>query len=122
MLQWVDKRIISNRQCAETFGTNVVVPSTMCGVGWHSGSQTTCNGDSGRPMICVYRLFFDTHLYILKTGGPLVMEEKGAWTQIGIVSFVSNRGCNAGDPAGYVRTSAFINWIAINTGIPMRTL
>lgn len=47
MLQWVDKRIISNRQCSQTFGSNVVISSTMCGIGWKSDSQTTCNGDSG---------------------------------------------------------------------------
>lgn len=120
MLQWVDKRIISNRQCLQTFGSSVVISSTMCGVGWDSNSHTTCNGDSGK---CQHRyhVWCDAKHSFLPTGGPLVTEEKGGWTQIGIVSFVSNRGCSSGDPAGYVRTAAFLNWIAINTGIPIRT-
>lgn len=98
-LQWVDKRIISNGQCTQTYGPAVVLRSTVCTIGWEQSEQSTCNGDSG---------------------GPLVIDEGGVSTQIGIVSFVSNQGCGAGYPAGYVRTTAFLGWIASQTGIPIR--
>lgn len=56
----------------------------------------------------------------MATGGPLVLNEGDFWTQIGIVSFVSNKGCSSGHPAGYVRITSFLNWISIHTGIPLR--
>jgi len=98
-LNWVDKRIISNDQCSRSYGPTVVLPSTLCTLGWENNSQSTCNGDSG---------------------GPLLIDEGGLWTQIGIVSFVSNQGCASGHPAGYIRTTSFLNWISINTGIAIR--
>lgn len=58
--------------------------------------------------------------YTLTLGGPLVINEGGVWTQVGIVSFVSNKGCTSGHPSGYVRTTSFLNWIAVYTGIPIR--
>lgn len=98
-LKWVDKRIISNSQCTKTYGPAVVLMSTVCTIGWDYNGQSTCNGDSG---------------------GPLVIDEGGIWTQIGVVSFVSNQGCGAGHPAGYVRTTSFLNWVSTQTGIPIR--
>lgn len=75
------------------------MPSTICAIGWESNDQSTCNGDSG---------------------GPLVIDEGGVYTQIGIVSFVSNQGCASGHPAGYVRLTSFLNWISKNAGIKIR--
>lgn len=98
-LQWVDKRIISNSQCTRTYGPSVVLMSTVCTIGGQYNEQGTCNGDSG---------------------GPLIIDEGGVWTQIGVVSFVSNQGCGSGYPAGYVRTTSFLNWIAMHTGIRIR--
>lgn len=47
------------------------------------------------------------------SGGPLVLaEEDGILSQIGVVSFVSNRGCSSKDPSGYVRPGFFLDWIA----------
>lgn len=132
LLKWVDKRIITNRQCSQTFGSRVIIPSTMCGIGWEYDGQSTCNGDSGiLSYLLEIKLFSDTQIHSpkknltnfqpLPTGGPLVIDEGGIWTQIGIVSFVSNRGCSSGDPSGYVRTTSFLNWISIHTGIPIRS-
>lgn len=98
-LQWVDNRIISSSQCRKTYGPSVVLLSTLCTIGWNYNEQSTCNGDSG---------------------GPLVIDEGGIWTQIGVVSFVSNQGCGSGHPAGYVRTTSFLNWISMHTGISIR--
>lgn len=53
-LNWVDKRIISNERCVETFGPKIVISSTICGIGWENDGQNTCNGDSGKTLISVY--------------------------------------------------------------------
>lgn len=95
----MDKRIISNSQCIRTYGPSVVLLSTVCTIGWNFNEESTCNGDSG---------------------GPLVFDEGGVCTQIGIVSFVSNQGCSSGHPAGYIRTTSFLNWISSQTGVPIR--
>lgn len=92
----------------------------MCGIGWESGDQNACNGDSG-----MFENSFcgDIHLFLrffFVLGGPLVLNENGIWTQIGVVSFVSNKGCSSGHPAGYARTTSFLNWISVHTGIPTR--
>lgn len=72
----------------------------MCAVGWERTNQNVCQGDSG---------------------GPLVIEENGTYLQIGVVSFVSNRGCSTGDPSGYIRTASYLEWIAQQTGVMLRT-
>lgn len=98
-LNWVHVRIIPNTQCAATYGTSVVVPSVICALGWDFNSQSTCNGDSG---------------------GPLIIHEGTVATQIGVVSFVSSAGCASGHPSGYMRTSSFLAWINSHTGIAIR--
>lgn len=50
-LNWVDKRIISNDQCTRSYGPSIVLPSTLCTLGWDNNSQSTCNGDSGGPLL-----------------------------------------------------------------------
>ncbi|XP_058815081.1 collagenase-like [Topomyia yanbarensis] len=93
---WVNIRVISNAACAAVYGSSVVVASTICGTGAQQANQSTCQGDSG---------------------GPLTIQEGGASTQIGVVSFVSSAGCTSGHPSGYVRTTHFRNWINQQTGI-----
>lgn len=44
-LNWVDKRIISNDQCTRSYGPSIVLPSTLCTLGWENNSQSTCNGN-----------------------------------------------------------------------------
>lgn len=98
-LNWVEKRIIANDQCSQTYGPTVILPSTMCAIGWQNNDESTCNGDSG---------------------GPLAIDDGGVHVQIGIVSFVSNKGCSSGHPAGYVRISSYLDWISKIAHIPMR--
>jgi secreted trypsin-like serine protease len=98
-LRYTTVRIITNAVCQQTFGTNVVIASTICAVGDPSTSQSTCSGDSG---------------------GPMVINEGGTWTQVGVVSFVSNAGCAIGHPSGYVRTASFLSWINSHTGVAVR--
>lgn len=80
------------------YGTSVIKDSTLCAIGAERTNQNVCQGDSG---------------------GPLVTQENGGYIQIGIVSFVSNRGCSTGDPSGYIRTASYLGWIAQQTGIRM---
>ena len=48
------------------------------------------------------------------SGSPLVIDNGITYTQIGIVSFVSNRGCSTGYPSGYARVPYFLDWIKTN--------
>nr|CAD7575234.1 unnamed protein product [Timema californicum] len=93
-LNFVNLNIITNAVCAQTYGTAVIVGSTICASG--AGGRSTCNGDSG---------------------GPLVLNQASGYLQIGVVSFVSGAGCASGNPSGYVRTGHFLSWISANTGI-----
>lgn len=96
ILQWVHLRVIGNGECASVYGGDVIRDITICTRGWAHGAQGTCGGDSG---------------------GPLILDDR---THIGVVSFVSGRGCEAGDPQGFVRTTQYIDWISQNTGIGIR--
>lgn len=53
-------------------------------------------------------------------GGPLVLCDRNGHTLIGIGSFISNAGCAAGHPAGFVRISAYVRWISQTASIPFR--
>jgi len=51
------------------------------------------------------------------SGGALVIDNGGNFTQIGVVSFGSSRGCASGAPSGYARVTSFRNWIRQHTGL-----
>lgn len=40
---------------------------------------------------------------------------RGKTTQVGVTSFVSGAGCEAGYPHAYSRVTEFLDWIAENT-------
>lgn len=67
-------------------GGKVIQTTTICVRG--SGSNNVCYGD---------------------IGGGLVLNESGIWTQIGIISFISDRGCSVGHPSGYIRTANYVD-------------
>jgi len=97
VLQYADLKVISNAQCAQEYG-NIISSKIICCAA--PGGLSTCNGDSG---------------------GPLVKRESdGTVTHIGVVSFVSSRGCGSGAPSGYDRTASFLDWISAKTGIAIR--
>ncbi|XP_058122741.1 chymotrypsin BI-like [Anopheles ziemanni] len=100
ILKFEHMRIISNTECSNVYGSSIIRNTTLCAIGWERSNQNVCQGDSG---------------------GPMVMQHNGgSWIQIGIVSFVSSRGCSTGDPSGYIRTVNYLNWISETTGL--RTL
>jgi chymotrypsin len=90
-LRSVQNNIITNAVCAATFGTSVVVDSTICIA--TTGGRGTCNGDSG---------------------GPLTVAEAGGRLQVGVVSFGAAAGCEQNFPAGFARVTSFRQWIANN--------
>lgn len=100
-LMYVNVRVIGNSECAAMYGTDIVRTFTLCSRGWDSNKQSTCQGDSGGPLVT-----YDNDL-----NENII---------IGVVSFVSNRGCEAEDPAGFVRVTSYLDWIRQNTGIQIR--
>lgn len=94
ILNYVQLRTISNQECKNYFNSNLILDNVVCCDGRQI--QSTCNGDSG---------------------GPLIQEINGVWTHVGIVSFVSTRGCAVGYPSGFIRTASVLDFIYTNTGI-----
>ncbi|XP_046969194.1 collagenase-like isoform X2 [Vanessa cardui] len=84
----VNLQVITNAVCANTFGSSVIVSSTLC-VATTNG-QSTCGGDSG---------------------GPLAIGSGNSRTLIGITSFGSAAGCTRGFPAAFARVTSFASWI-----------
>ncbi|XP_017775144.1 PREDICTED: transmembrane protease serine 9-like [Nicrophorus vespilloides] len=89
VLRKVDLTVISNRDCNAAYG--VITDTQICSAG--EGSKGPCNGDSG---------------------GPLVVNSD---KQVGIASFVTDFGCEAGWPAGYCRVSKYLDWIAEHSDV-----
>ncbi|XP_023942812.2 collagenase-like [Bicyclus anynana] len=80
-------RVISNAECAKTYGS-FIVPATLC-VGTSYG-QNTCAGDSG---------------------GPLAVGIGADRKLIGITSFGHAADCESGQPTGFARVTSFASWI-----------
>jgi nucleoid DNA-binding protein len=70
-------------------------PSVIC-TNNKQGTEGFCYGDNGAPL--------------------MIKKPNGRWTAIGAASFVIN-GCQSGDPNGFTRLTANLDWIAKKTGI-----
>jgi secreted trypsin-like serine protease len=92
-LMWIQCPVITNAVCAQTFGSSIIINSTLC-IRCPSG-RGTCNGDSG---------------------GPLIRRLSNCDQLIGVVNFGSSAGCAVGHPAGFARVSFFRPWIQSHTG------
>ncbi|XP_011188919.1 brachyurin [Zeugodacus cucurbitae] len=90
-------QIINNSQCADVFGTSVVIPSTLCAKGENGTDMSICSGDSGGPLI--------------------TRDTNGNWMQIGINSFVAQDMCTMMYPSGYARLTSFLGYISQVTGM-----
>ncbi|XP_047523618.1 collagenase-like [Pieris napi] len=82
--------VISNQACSSTYGSNVIIDSTLCTSG--ADGVGPCLGDSG---------------------GPLDYSYEGIRYLIGVSSFVADRGCDAGLAAGFSRVTSFSTWIRV---------
>jgi secreted trypsin-like serine protease len=81
--------IISNSVCRVS--SSIVIDSTLCMS--TAGGRGSCRGDSG---------------------GPLTIQSRGQLVQVGVVSFGSSQGCEAGIPDGYARVTSFRQWVEDN--------
>ncbi len=88
LLKKLESQIISNDEC-KTHLDSAVVDATIC-AGMLGASESTCNGDSG---------------------GPLMVPFRGRWVQVGIVSFGTNI-CY--QPTAYARVSALVDHALAN--------
>ncbi|KAJ8918108.1 hypothetical protein NQ315_011565 [Exocentrus adspersus] len=84
--------VMGNEECAKYYGS-IIQESTMCTHGFNQVGG--CGGDSGGPF--VERWYYQY--------------------QIGIVSFISSKGCDKGDPTGFSRITSFRKWIDENTDV-----
>lgn len=98
-LRYARTRIIANTQCAQFYGNAVVHNGALCTLGFDFNAQGPCSNDNG---------------------GPLAIREGNIYTLVGVASFLSNGGCGAGHPAGYVRISMLTQWISQQAGISTR--
>lgn len=98
-LRYVNVQGITNEVCTQTYG-DIITSRLLCTHGYPNVTQGSCTGDSG---------------------GPLILENEGAApTLVGMVSFVSSRGCAVGDPQGFTRVGSYIDYISNITGIAIR--
>ncbi|KAJ8719735.1 hypothetical protein PYW08_011910 [Mythimna loreyi] len=81
-------QVVNEVDCQGIYGPEFVTHSTICTSG--RGGVGPCIGDSGGPLV------------LNRNTGPIL---------IGVVSFVSGAGCQAGLPAAYARVTSFNNWI-----------
>ena len=84
ILKKLKAEIISNDECKTHLSENIL-ETTIC-AGKLGSSESTCNGDSG---------------------GPLMVPFRGRWIQVGIVSFGTNI-CY--QPTAFARVSALVNY------------
>lgn len=83
--------VVSNAECAALYGTNTIFAGIICTSTLIGGAQgAICSGDFG---------------------GPLFIGDGTGRTLIGVANFVSSRGCDVGDPAGFARVNHHAAWI-----------
>lgn len=97
-LRFAHQRVISNTQCLQHFSSQFIQASTMCATGINNSLQTPCFGDRG---------------------GALVSHIAGTWKLVGLTSLFHGGGCNGIAPAGYTRVTSHLQWVSVNTGIPI---
>ncbi|XP_071516902.1 brachyurin-like [Panulirus ornatus] len=88
VLRQVDVYVMSNADCNTAFG--IITDGNICIDS--TGGRGTCNGDSGGP---------------LNYNG----------VTLGITSFGSAAGCQAGHPDAFTRVYYFLDWIRTYTGV-----
>ncbi|KAK4874415.1 hypothetical protein RN001_013775 [Aquatica leii] len=91
ILNFVTLTTTSNTICESVYGSSIT-EGTLCCLG--APEHSTCNGDSGGPLIRV--------------------DENGRARHVGVISFVHIQGCASGNPSGYSRTQFYGDWI-LNT-------
>lgn len=93
-LNKVELIAVTHKECRKAYGALFVMKSTLCAKYSTKKGQSTCSGDSGGPLV-----------YVNETTKFLV----------GVTSFVSGKGCDSGELAGFTRVSSQHDWIETNT-------
>ncbi|XP_047106453.1 brachyurin-like [Schistocerca piceifrons] len=93
-LKYVDMVVISNSECSELY-PGAIDDDVICALGNPDGSP--CSGDSG--------------------GALVYKASDGVWTQVGIVSFGSDTGCENSYPEVFTKVSHYLDWISENAGV-----
>ncbi|CAB3379401.1 Hypothetical predicted protein [Cloeon dipterum] len=96
-LNYVVLPVISNTECLSYYGSSVIDSTLCCAT---QTNQSHCKGDSGGPLVYT--------------------DSDGSVVQIGVVSYGSIYGCDAG-PNGYARVSSFLNWMSATIGTDLAT-
>lgn len=91
-LQYVEVPILDNEKCSLEFDR--VVDTMICID--TTGHKSVCNGDSG---------------------GPLVYRDGDVNYLVGSTSFGSGMGCELDFPAVFTRTTSYLDWIEMHTGL-----
>ncbi|XP_053684521.1 brachyurin-like [Sabethes cyaneus] len=97
VVMYTSNPILTNADCQSSWNAIIIQAQNICLSG--DGGRSVCNGDSG---------------------GPLAVREDGRSLQVGIASFVHATGCASGFPAGFVRVSHYLSWIAENSDVTLR--
>ncbi|XP_047023731.1 collagenase-like [Helicoverpa zea] len=90
-LRDVNVTVMSNSQCQETY-KSLVTNDIVCSSG--EGGRGACGGDQGGPLVL--------RRNVLANGNDLL---------VGVVSFMSIHGCEAGYPTGHTRVTSYLHWI-----------
>ncbi|KAH8365741.1 hypothetical protein KR093_003948, partial [Drosophila rubida] len=90
-MQCVDLQVMSNGECAQTYGSGTIGDNIIC-LRTPDG-KSTCSGDSG---------------------GPLVSHDGNKL--IGVTNF-GTTSCTSGAPVGFQRVTYHLDWIRDRTGI-----
>ncbi|XP_058054515.1 brachyurin-like [Anopheles bellator] len=97
VVRFTTNPVMTNAECISRWNTALIQAQNVCLSG--ANGRSSCNGDSG---------------------GPLAVQDAGASTQIGIVSFGSAAGCSVGMPSVYARVTHFLGWIEANSDFVAR--
>lgn len=93
-LQWANQISISNSDCSKAYNRSIISPTFICTRG-PNAIESTCNGDSG---------------------GPLIRRYNEKFQLVGVLSFGGGKslGCTNNIPTGFSRTSSYLDFIDKN--------
>jgi secreted trypsin-like serine protease len=96
-LQRIHTTTMTNSACRMAdFVFFLLVSSNHVCIETHGGAKSVCNGDSG---------------------GPLLRWDGDRYSQIGVVSFGSSKGCESGSPAVFSRVDKYHSFICGTSGV-----
>ncbi|XP_062549418.1 brachyurin-like [Armigeres subalbatus] len=93
--------------------SNPILTNADCNAGWYGDlidGQKLCLSYSNTRGPCVG-----------DNGGPLTVQDAGQSLLVGVFSFGSVIGCESLWPSVYVRVTFYLNWIAANTDVVIRS-